>query len=214
MSIYCMYIYIQGLLNSCVEAESRKRQRPSFNNAWWMANSSLVKFITWEMSYGWQNGTRRHSATLPGSTESYSERTQTHTFENHANLLAYLANWPLFTLENGFQGTIKCQGGPFLGFAHFFSELIETGLLLKHSYVTCIVDYRSTTWVDTSTIRLCSIKSSLPFSLPLRHSRDKLSQALSRFSMTEGWVGSGKEARRTPSALSLGCLKLGLCMTS
>ena len=29
--------------------------------------------------------------------ESYGERTQTHTFENHANLLAYLANWPLYT---------------------------------------------------------------------------------------------------------------------
>ena len=31
-------------------------------------------------------------ATLPGSTESYGELTQTRTFENHANLLAYLAN--------------------------------------------------------------------------------------------------------------------------
>ena len=39
-----------------------------------------------------QNGTRRHYATLPGSTESYGERTQTRTFENHANLLAYLAS--------------------------------------------------------------------------------------------------------------------------
>ena len=33
-----------------------------------------------------------HYATLPGSTESYSERTETRTFENHANLLTYLAN--------------------------------------------------------------------------------------------------------------------------
>ena len=33
---------------------------------------------------------RQHNATLPRSTESYSERTQTHTFENHANLLTYL----------------------------------------------------------------------------------------------------------------------------
>ena len=37
-------------------------------------------------------GLRRHYATLPGSTESYGELTQTRTFENHANLLAYLAN--------------------------------------------------------------------------------------------------------------------------
>ena len=38
--------------------------------------------------------------------ESYGERTQTRIFENHANLLA---------------GAIKCQGGPFLGFAQAFS---------------------------------------------------------------------------------------------
>ena len=56
--------------------------------------------------------------------ESYSERTQTCTFENHANLLTYLANRLLFTLENGFQGAIKCQSGPFLGFAQVFSALI------------------------------------------------------------------------------------------
>ena len=35
---------------------------------------------------------RMDYATLPGSTESYGELTQTRTFENHANLLAYLAN--------------------------------------------------------------------------------------------------------------------------
>ena len=63
-------------------------------------------------------------ATLPGSTESYSERTQACTFENHANLLTYMANWPLFTPENGFQGAIKHQGGPFLGFAQVFSAVI------------------------------------------------------------------------------------------
>ena len=35
--------------------------------------------------YGWQNGTRQYYTTLPGSTESYGKRTQTRTFENHAN---------------------------------------------------------------------------------------------------------------------------------
>ena len=53
--------------------------------------------------------------------------------------------------------------------------------------------------MGTSTIRLRSIKSSLPFSLPLRHSRDKLFQALSRFSVleaTESWAGPGNEATR------------------
>ena len=52
--------------------------------------------------------------------------------------------------------------------------------------------------MGTSTICLHSIKSSLPFSLPLRHSRDKLSQALSHFSILqvmESWAGPGNEAR-------------------
>ena len=43
-----------------------------------------------------------------------------------------------------------------------------------------------------------SIKFSLPFSLPRRHARDKLSQALSRFSVllaTKSWAGPGNEAR-------------------
>ena len=69
---------------------------------------------------------------------------------------------------------------------------------------TCTVDYRSTTCVGTSTIRLRSIKSSLPFSLPLRHSRDKLFQALSRFSVlkaTESWAGPGNEANTGSSGI-------------
>ena len=64
--------------------------------------------------------------------------------------------------------------------------------------VLSIIDRFAITCVGTSTIRLRSIKSSLPFSLPLRHSRDKLSQALSRFSVlqaTESWAGSGNKAR-------------------
>ena len=50
--------------------------------------------------------------------ESFSERTQTCAFENHANLLAYLANWLLFTPENHFQGTIKHHMRNVIGFAH------------------------------------------------------------------------------------------------
>ena len=52
--------------------------------------------------------------TLPGSTASYGERTQTYTFKNHANLLAYPTNRPLHTPKNDFRGIIKCQDGPFL----------------------------------------------------------------------------------------------------
>ena len=54
---------------------------------------------------------------------------------------------------------------------------------------TCTVNYRSTTCVGTSTICLRSIKSSLP----LRHSRDKLSQALSCFSVLQA-AGPGNKA--------------------
>ena len=111
--------------------------------------------------------------------------------------LTYSLTWPLYTPENDFQGAIKGQGGHFLGFAQVFSALIvrkncQNGLYLKTA--TCTVDYRSTTCVGTSTIRLRSIKSSLPCSLPLRHSRDKLFQALYRLQATESWAGPGNEA--------------------
>ena len=46
-------------------------------------------------------------------------------------------------------------------------------------------------------ICLRSIKSSLPSLYPLRHSRDKIYQALYHFSIlqaTESWVGPGNEA--------------------
>ena len=58
----------------------------------------------------------------------------------------------------------------------------QNELLLKRGYVyTCM---------GTSTIRLRSINSSL---YPLRYSRDKVFQALSRFSAMESWVGPGNE---------------------
>ena len=72
-------------------------------------------------AYGQQNVTRRHYATLPGSTASYGH-TQTYKYENYANLLA--SNWLLYTPENSFQSATKCQGGPFLGFAQVFSAII------------------------------------------------------------------------------------------
>ena len=51
------------------------------------------------------------------------------------------------TLENGFQGAIKRQGGPFLSFAQVFSAFIvkekpaRTGSY--YNMPTCAVDYRS-----------------------------------------------------------------------
>ena len=50
---------------------------------------------SWKLLYGWQNGARQHYITLPGSTESYGERTPTCMFENHNNLCTYLTNWLL-----------------------------------------------------------------------------------------------------------------------
>ena len=54
--------------------------------------------------------------------------------------------------------------------------------------------------MGTSKVRLRSNLSFLPFSLPLHHSRDKLSQALTRFSVlqvTESWAGPENEANKT-----------------
>ena len=44
----------------------------------------------------------------------------TSTSENHANLLAYVENWLLYTLENGFFDALLTTG-PFLGYAQAFS---------------------------------------------------------------------------------------------
>ena len=47
----------------------------------------------------------------------------TSTSENHANLLAYVVIWLLYTLENGFFEALLTIG-PFLGYAQAFSVLI------------------------------------------------------------------------------------------
>ena len=55
-----------------------------------------------------------------------------------------LANWLLYTLENGFQGVIKRQGGPFLPrlcssllCSYCSEENCRNMFLLKHSYANC-----------------------------------------------------------------------------
>ena len=107
------------------------------NSLYWQ--NILVQ--SWKL-YGWQNGTRQHYITLPGSAMSYVEHIQTRTFENHANVFAYLTNWPLYTLQNGFRGVIKHQGGPFLSFSQASSVLIvrincQNGVPLKKSFEYC-----------------------------------------------------------------------------
>ena len=70
----------------------------------------------------------------------------------------------------------------FLSFAQAFSALIRINCQngAHYSTASCTVDY-ATMGMGTSTIHLCSIKSSLPSFYPLRHSRDELLQAISRF---------------------------------
>jgi len=70
---------------------------------------------------------------------SYGEHKETHIilFKNHANFTCLPGK---LTAVYGFQGAIKCQGGPFLGFAKAFSALIvrqncQNGLPLRHGYV-------------------------------------------------------------------------------
>ena len=122
---------------------------------------------------------RQHYATLPGCTELYGKHTQTRTFEHHANLLAYMANRPLCTMENGFWGVVECQGSPFLGFAQAFSETYflnepasQNRLPLKHRDVYWWL--RNYVHGYTSTSRLCLMKSSLPSLYPLCHSYGKI----------------------------------------
>ena len=72
-----------------------------------------------------------------------SVHVQTRTFENHAILLAYLANWPLYTPENGFQGAIKRQDGLFLASflcAYCSKKLPERAPTKKQLRVLSIVD--------------------------------------------------------------------------
>ena len=56
---------------------------------------------------------------------------------NHANLLEYLTNWPLYTSENGFWATIKCQDLVQAFSAHTVQKTCQNWLLLKHGCIYC-----------------------------------------------------------------------------
>jgi len=80
----------------------------------------------------------------------------------------------------------------------------RTGLL---DTCTCTVNY-AITCIGTSTIRLHSIKSSLPFLYALRHSHDKLLKVLYCFSILqvmESWAGPENEANRNSLNRMLCC---------
>ena len=85
------------------------------------ALSCFFDRIQLQKLHNWQIETRWHYATLPGSTMNYGKHKETLYSKSMLTLLAYLANWPQYIPEDG---AIKCQSGPFPGFAQAFSALI------------------------------------------------------------------------------------------
>ena len=106
------------------------------------------------------NTTGWHYTLLPGNMQVIvSAHWHVHSIIA-LNLHAYPANRSLYTPENGFQATIKCQGGPFQALLKRFCSYCLRKLP-EHGYYT--TDYVYTTMcMVTSTILLCSIKSCLP----------------------------------------------------
>ena len=121
---------------------------------------------------------------------NYGKHKETLYSKSMLTLLAYLANWLQYIPEDE---AIKPKGGPFPGFACLLcTYCTRTGSCWNTA--TCTADY-AIMCVGTSVICLRSIESSLP-SLYLYVTRDKLFQALSRFSALqamESWVGPGNK---------------------
>ena len=79
---------------------------------------------SWKHLCGWQNGSRQHYVTLPGSTPSYGVHTQTCTFENHGNLHAYLTNWPMTSAIHSGEWISKRYKTPRHPFSKLCSNLL------------------------------------------------------------------------------------------
>ena len=74
----------------------------------------------------------------------------------HANLLAYLGKLTAYTPENGFQGAIKRQGGPFLGFVQVLKKKLPERTPTKTRLRVSISDRYAITCVGTwTTPRIC-----------------------------------------------------------
>ena len=109
---------------------------------------SIVRALLHGDRTGWNGATLQS----PGSDVSCGKFTQTRTFENHANLLPYLSNWPLYTWRKHQDGLFPCM--------HLLLEkYARAGSISKHG--TCTVDC-TTTCMGMSVVRLRSMKSSLP----------------------------------------------------
>ena len=88
--------------------------------------------------------------------ESYGEHTQTRTFENHANLLAYLANHRCTLRRMAFNALLNAKAAlSYIGFSLrlLFEKVVRTGSYLR-------TQLRVLSIVGTSTICLRIIKSS------------------------------------------------------
>ena len=133
---------------------------------------------------------------------------------NQTNLLPYLANWPLYTLENGFWGFIERQGGPFLGFAQASSaSIVRTNLpkqaptkarqrvLLITQLYMCMGVHLQCAYAQLSPLYLLSILYVYPTLLC-----DKLFQVIYCFSVLqamESWAGPWNKALQTPLSRSI-----------
>ena len=135
-----------------------------------LAHALLTEYTQLRKLYDWQNETRWHYATSPGSMESYGERTQTDLYIWKSHQVTPLPG-KLTTVHPGewllrFYWTPRW---PFLGFAQALSASIVWMNLPEqaptHGNVYC--------WLHnyvhgcTSTMCLRSIKPSLPFLYPL-----------------------------------------------
>ena len=142
-----------------------------------------------------QNGTRRHYATLSGSTESYGERTQTRTFEYYANLLAsLLVPWETDRCtpwRMAFKALLNAKVALPWALLKFSLRLLlqnncQNGLLLKHGNMYCRLSIDTITCVGTSTIHLRSTKPPTLLST-LHHTWWRLQLPVEkRWSMTGG----------------------------
>ena len=78
------------------------------------ALSCFIGRIQLQKLHSWQNETRWHYTTLPGSTMNYGKHKETLYSKSMLTLLAYLANWPQYNPEDE---AIKRQCDPFPSFA-------------------------------------------------------------------------------------------------
>ena len=118
------------------------------------------------------------------------------TFKNYANILAYLGK---LTAVYPREWLSRRYSTPRQSFPRLCSSILcrycskkklPEWALTKTRLPVCvlsIINRWAITCMGTSTIRLHSIKSSLPSLYSLRHSRDKLFQALSAFLYCKRW---------------------------